>query len=47
MVFNVEKCQVVNLAGKHNAVAFNFKLDGKILGTSFKYLSVQITDNIS
>ena len=46
MVFNVEKCQVVNFAGKHSAVAFNYKLDGKILATttSFKYLSVQITD---
>ena len=45
MVFNVE---VVNFAGKHNAVAFNYKLDGKILATtSFKYLGVQITDNFS
>ena len=38
-------------ADKHNAVAFNYKLlDGKILATtitSFKYLGVQITDNIS
>ena len=43
MVFNVKMCQVVNLAGKHNAVAFNYKLDGKILATtSFKYLGVQI-----
>ena len=46
MVFNVE---VVNFAGKHNAVAFNYKLDGKILATitSFKYLGVQITENFS
>ena len=28
-------------------VAFNYKLDGKILATSFKYLCVQITDNFS
>ena len=50
MVFNVEKCQVVNFAGKRNAVAFNYKLDdGKVLATttSFKYLGVQITDNFS
>ena len=47
MVFNVEKCQVVNFASKHNAIAFNYKLDGKILATitSFKYLAVQITEN--
>ena len=25
MVFNVEKCLVVNFAGKHNAVAFNYR----------------------
>ena len=46
MVFNVEneKCQVVIFADKPNAVAFNYKLDGKILlaTTSFKYLGVQI-----
>ena len=45
MVFNVEKCQVVNFTGNHNAVEVNNKLDGKILATSFKYLSVQIKDN--
>ena len=49
MVFNVEKCQVVNFAGKHNGVASNYKLDGEILATStsFKYLGVQITDHFS
>ena len=34
VVFNVEKCQVVNFAGQHNAVAFNYKLDGKILAVA-------------
>ena len=45
----VEKCPVVNFAGKRNAVAFNYKLNGKILSTtaSFKYLHVQITDDFS
>ena len=48
MVFNIEKRQVVNFAGKHNAVVFNYKLDGKILATTnFKHLGVQITDNFS
>ena len=47
MVFNVEKCQVGNFAGKHNAVAFNYKLNGKILSTSFKYLGVQIMYDFS
>ena len=44
-----EKCQVVNFAGKHNAIAFNYKLDGEILATitSFQYLGVQITKNFS
>ena len=43
MVFNVDKC---HFAGKHIAVTFNYKLDGKILTTttSCKYLGVQITD---
>ena len=43
-----KKRQVVNFAGKHNAVVFNYKLDGKILATTnFKHLGVQITDNLS
>ena len=39
----------MNFAGKRNAVAFNYKLNGKILSTtaSFKYLHVQITDDFS
>ena len=38
----------MNFAGEHNAVAFNYKLDCKILATaSFKYLGVHITGNFS